>query len=199
MLPVKLFTKLSAFLITLGGVPAAADSFSDRLVQAAIERTTHEIEYDGSYYAIEYPGGDIPSDRGVCTDVLIRSYHKLGIDLQREVHEDIALNFEAYPSRRIWGLAAPDTNIDHRRVPNLQVFFGRKGTSIPITQSPEDYRPGDLVTWMLPGNLPHIGIVTDHRGPDTATPFVVHNIGAGPKHEDILFKYEITGHFRYEP
>lgn len=111
----------------------------------------------------------------------------------------MSLDFGAYPSRRIWGLSASDSNIDHRRVPNLQVFFARKGLSLPSSDDAEDYLPGDIVTWMLPGNLPHIGIVTDQRGPDNVTLLVVHNIGAGPKHEDILFQYRITGHYRYAP
>lgn len=180
-------------------VAVFAEPFSDHLVQAAIERTTHEIIYDGSYVSIDYPGGDVPADRGVCTDVLIRSYRALGIDLQREVHEDISRHFDAYPSRRIWGLNAPDSNIDHRRVPNLQAFFSRHGVSLPVSDNPANYLPGDIVSWMLPGNLPHIGIVTDQLSSDSVTPLVVHNIGEGPKHEDILFEYRITGHYRYAP
>lgn len=185
-----------ASLIAMG---AGAESFSDRLVQAALERTVHEVDYDGSYYAIDYPGGDVPANKGVCTDVLIRAYRTLGIDLQRLVHEDIANNFGAYPSQRIWGLKMPDTNIDHRRVPNLQAFFERNGVVLPITARAQSYQPGDLVTWRLPGNLPHIGIVSDRFTSDGSTPLVVHNIGAGPRLEDILFAYKITGHYRYEP
>ena len=162
-----------------------------------MERTQHHVRYDGRYFMIPYPNGDVPNNVGVCTDVVIRSYRKLGIDLQQLVHEDMQANFDRYPSKRLWGLGAPDTNIDHRRVPILQVFFTRKGEALPISEKPEAYKPGDLVTWMLPGNLPHIGIVTDQRSEDTNTPLIVHNIGSGPVLEDMLFKYKITGHYRY--
>ncbi|MCW5213054.1 DUF1287 domain-containing protein, partial [Desulfobulbus sp. TB] len=127
------------------------------LVQAVIERTTHQVTYDGRYLKIAYPGGDVPDTIGVCTDVVIRSYRKIGIDLQKEVHEDMRANFSAYPKN--WGLKRPDTNIDHRRVPNLQIFFLRHGKELPVTKNAQDYKAGELVTWMLPGNLPHIGIV----------------------------------------
>ncbi len=176
-----------------------ADSFSAALVAAAIERTQHEIEYDGSYVALEFPGGDVPAHKGVCTDVLIRAYRAIGADLQQEVHNDMSKHFDSYPSKRIWGLSAPDSNIDHRRVPNLQVFFARNGKELPISTEGKDYRPGDIVSWMLPGNLPHIGIVTDRHSIDRRRPLIVHNIGAGPKLEDMLFNFKITGHYRYEP
>lgn len=176
-----------------------AQGFTQNLVKAAIERTNHAIRYDGSYRSIDYPGGDVPADIGVCTDVVIRSYRALGVDLQVLVHEDMKAHFEAYPSKRIWGLNRTDRNIDHRRVPNLQTFFERHGESLPISPSAEDYLPGDIVSWMLPGNLPHIGIVTDRFNVNSGQPMVVHNIGAGPKSEDILFTYPITGHYRYQP
>lgn len=172
-------------------------SFSEALVDAAVERTKHAVRYDGSYRAIDYPNGDVPSSIGVCTDVIIRSYRALGIDLQRLVHEDMAVNFSAYPSARLWGLSRPDANIDHRRVPNLQAWFSRHGTALPISNNAKDYKPGDLVTWMLPGNLPHIGIVTDRFNSVTNQPLIVHNIGSGPKLQDMLFDFEITGHYRY--
>ncbi|MCI0505623.1 MAG: DUF1287 domain-containing protein [Gammaproteobacteria bacterium] len=168
-----------------------------QLIDAAKDRTRHRITYDGSYFTIPYPNGDIPKHLGVCTDVLIRSYRQLGIDLQRLVHEDMSAHFELYPSKRIWGLTRPDKNIDHRRVPNLQVFFQRHGTSLPVSGNPADYKPGDIVTWMLPGNLPHIGIVVDEQSADGARPLIVHNIGEGPKKEDMLFNYKITGHYRF--
>ncbi|MCL7422728.1 MAG: DUF1287 domain-containing protein [Methylobacter sp.] len=171
----------------------------DQLVAAAIERTTHKVVYDGSYYRIPYPGGDIPEGLGVCTDVVIRSYRALGIDLQALVHEDMAANFSAYPSKRLWGLKRPDSNIDHRRVPNLQVFFARYGQALPVSDRAEAYQPGDIVSWMLPGNLPHIGIVADETASTTQRPLVVHNIGQGPRLEDMLFAYPITGHYRYLP
>lgn len=167
------------------------------LIKAAKERTFHEVRYDGSYIAISYPNGDVPSSIGVCTDVVIRSYRKVGIDLQIEVHEDISRNFNKYPSKRIWGLTKPDKNIDHRRVPNLQVLFERHGTIFQVSNNPDDYLPGDLVTWMLPGNLPHIGIVIDEKSADRERPLIVHNIGAGPEINDMLFAYPITGHYRY--
>lgn len=162
-----------------------------------MQRTEHDVVYDGSYISISYPNGDVPANIGVCTDVIIRSYRKLGIDLQKELHEDIAKNFDLYPSRRIWGLGKPDRNIDHRRVPNLQVFFQRHGQELAVSDKADDYKPGDLVTWMLPGNLPHIGIVVNKRSADNKRPLIVHNIGAGPKMDDMLFRFKITGHYRY--
>ncbi|GAB4275687.1 MAG: hypothetical protein Kow0029_17080 [Candidatus Rifleibacteriota bacterium] len=169
--------------------------FGKKLSELAIERTAYKVLYDGSYRKIKYPGGDVPADRGVCTDVVIRVYRRLGIDLQKEVHLDMLAAFPKYP--RIWGLKRPDPNIDHRRVPNLQTFFKRKGISLKVTANPDDYYPGDLVTWMLPGNLPHIGIVTDRLSEDGLRPMIVHNIGQGPKLEDMLFAFKITGHYRY--
>ena len=168
------------------------------LVAAALERTTHQVTYDGSYRAIDYPWGDVPDNVGVCTDVVIRSYRELGLDLQQLVHEDIVKHFELYPSEKLWGHKRPDKNIDHRRVPNLQVFFERYGEKLPLTKEPADYMSGDLVTWVLPGNLPHIGIVVDEKS-STGIPLIVHNIGRGPRKEDMLFAYEITGHYRFFP
>ena len=188
------------FISLIWVVPVQADdTFAKKLAQAAIERTAHEISYDGSYFKIPYPGGDIPAHLGVCTDVIIRTYRALGIDLQKEVHEDMKAHFNAYP--KLWGLKSTDTNIDHRRVPNLQAFFTRKGQSLPVTQNPADYKTGDLVTWNLKtiGTLPHIGIVTDRRSRDGLRPLIVHNIGAGTTLEDMLFSYTITGHYRYAP
>lgn len=191
-----MFLVLCVFGITSYG-DAAEDSLIRGLVEAAKERTRHNIRYDGSYFSIPYPNGDVPSNVGVCTDVVIRSFRKLGVDLQMKVHEDMRSSFSKYPSKRIWGLNKPDKNIDHRRVPNLRVFFERFGESIEVTDNPKDYYPGDLVTWMLPGNLPHIGIVIDEMSHDGKRPLIAHNIGEGPKINDILFKYEITGHYRY--
>lgn len=196
----KFLSGLWAFLIlVILTTSAKAENFQQNLVEAAIERTNHSVRYDGAYVSIDYPNGDVPADIGVCTDVVIRSYRALGVDLQVLVHEDMKAHFNAYPSRRIWGLSRTDRNIDHRRVPNLQTFFERHGESLPVSQSTEDYLPGDLVSWMLPGNLPHIGIVIDHFHENSGQPMVVHNIGAGPKSEDILFTYPITGHYRYQP
>ncbi len=140
----------------------------------------------------------MPDNIGVCTDVVIRAYRAaLGVDLQKLVHEDMSRAFAEYPA--IWGLQRPDANIDHRRVPNLETFFARHGETPPVSSNPDDYRPGDLVTWRIPGNLPHIGIVTDRRSADGKRPLIVHNIGRGPRLEDMLFDYRISGHFRYPP
>jgi len=178
--------------------PASVDhpDAGDRLAAAALERTRIRVTYDGSYKQISYPGGDVAPDRGVCTDVVIRSYRALGIDLQKLVHEDMVSDFAAYPDR--WSLEKPDANIDHRRVPNLRRFFERQGADVVVLQDGATYQPGDLVTWELGSFMPHIGIVVDRVGP-SGNPMIVHNIGAGPKLEDRLFDYEITGHYRYLP
>ena len=149
--------------------------------------------YDSSYRPIAFPGGDVPLYRGVCSDVVVRAYRHIGIDLQLLVNQDMTRDFAAYP--RLWGLSHPDPNIDHRRVPNLQVFFSRHGESLPVTTNAGDYRPGDIVTWRLPSGHPHIGLVSDRRA--EGRPLVVHNIGWGAKLEDTLFDYPITGHYRY--
>ena len=153
------------------------------------------VEYDPSYVSLKYPGGDVPQDRGVCTDVVIRAMRQLGFDLQKEVHEDMKKNFSAYPSRKNWGLKRTDRNIDHRRVPNLQTFFKRKGWSRPVTQNPADYKPGDIVTCLLGNTLPHIMIVSDRKN-EQGVPLIIHNIGAGTQEEDDLFTYTLTGHYR---
>jgi uncharacterized protein len=175
--------------------PTARQEFLKRLVAAAIERTHHSVRYVSAYVRIPYPGGDVPADTGACTDEIIRSYRAVGVDLQREVHEDMLQDFGAYPNKKRWLLAHPDSNIDHRRVPNLMVFFHRKGKTLPITSRAEDYSPGDLVTWDLGGNVPHIGIVVDQKS--RGRYLIVHNIGAGPKMEDVLFNWKVTGHYRY--
>ncbi|HSK42373.1 MAG TPA: DUF1287 domain-containing protein [Candidatus Binatia bacterium] len=175
--------------------PAKRQDFLSKLSAAALDRTQHAIRYDPAYVRLPYPGGDVPADSGVCTDEVIRAYRAVGIDLQKEVHEDMAANFSAYP--RKWGRREPDSNIDHRRVPNLMVFFSRKGEVLPITGRAEDYSPGDLVTWELGGGLTHIGMVVDRKTPFTRRYMIVHNIGAGPKMEDVLFDWKITGHYRY--
>lgn len=176
-----------------------AKSFADNLVDAAMARTQHQVRYDGAYFKLAYPNGDVPANIGVCTDVVVRSYRALGIDLQVLVHEDMVANFAVYPSKRIWGLTSTDRNIDHRRVPNLQVFFSRHGQSLSVSKNAKDYKPGDLVTWMLPGNRPHIGIVSDQVSAITKRPLIVHNVGSGPKLEDKLFAYPITGRYRFQP
>src|SRR5215467_14276580 len=171
--------------------------FLKKLVAAAEERTQHTVRYGPAYVRIPYPGGDVPPDTGVCTDEVIRSYRSVGIDLQKEVHEDMEKNFSAYPRQRKWLGRRPDTNIDHRRVPNLMVFFSRKGESLQVTEDPADYPPGDIVTWDLGGDVPHIGIVVDEKSSEGGRHLIVHNIGQGPKREDVLFAWKITGHYRY--
>ncbi len=188
-------------LCSLSGVPRAemeSDStFLKAVAESAVERTNHPVRYDGSYQRIPYPMGDVPKSQGVCTDVIIRSYRAIGIDLQQLVHEDMAQNFSAYPKH--WGLQRPDTNIDHRRVPNLATFFTRFGETLPHVKIPEQYQAGDIVTWILPGNLPHIGIVSNVMVQGTQRRKIVHNIGQGPQLEDRLFDFPITGHFRFIP
>ena len=182
---------------SLPSAPFSREQFTRRLVAAAIERTHHSVRYVSEYIRIPYPGGDVPAGTGVCTDEIIRSYRAVGVDLQKEVHGDMLQNFAAYPNKRRWLLAHPDANIDHRRVPNLMVFFQRKGQSLPLTNRAEDYEPGDLVTWDLGGNVPHIGIVVDQKSRWIGRYMMVHNIGEGPKMEDVLFNWKITGHYRY--
>ena len=171
--------------------------FLIRLVEAARQRTRKHVTYDGRYISIPYPMGDVPDNIGVCTDVIIRAYRTLNIDLQERVHRDMKRAFARYPKR--WGLKRPDSNIDHRRVPNLQTFFTRHGQKLKISSNPKDYRPGDLVTWKLAGRLPHIGIVSDRKAADGKTPLIIHNIGAGPVEDNILFAYPVTGRYRYIP
>jgi uncharacterized protein YijF (DUF1287 family) len=150
--------------------------FLQKLVDAAIERTHHAVRYDPAYVRIPYPNGDVPSGTGVCTDEIIRSFRAVGIDLQKEVHEDMLHNFLAYPNQR---------------------FFARKGEQLPVSERTEDYSPGDLVTWDLGGNVPHVGIVVDRKSARTGRYLIVHNIGRGPQMEDVLFNWRITGHYRY--
>jgi uncharacterized protein len=177
--------------------PSSGSPFLDRLSEAAVERTNHQVHYDPTYFNIPYPNGDVPSEVGVCTDEVIRSYRALAVDLQQLVHEDMKSNFALYP--RKWGLKKPDTNIDHRRVPNLMVFFERQGAARPVTEDARDYRPGDVVTWDLANGLTHIGIVVAvPSASDESRLQIVHNIGAGPKMEDVLFAWKITGHYRFE-
>ena len=166
-----------------------------QVVTGALEQTGYTHLYDPAYVQLAYPGGDPPPDRGVCSDVVVRAFRRAGVDLQKEVHEDMARNFAAYP--RQWHLRAPDPNIDHRRVPNLMTYFTRKGKSLPVTKRAEDYMPGDVVAWDLGTGQLHIGVVTDSRAPDTRDYEIVHNIGAGARLEDVLFSWTIIGHYRY--
>ena len=178
--------------------PAApTDTVARRLISAALERMDRQVTYDGSYRRIPYPGGDVPDHIGVCTDLIVRSYRAIDIDLQVLVHEDMMEAFEEYP--KIWGLEKPDPNIDHRRVANLRTFFSRQGAELTVTDASSDYQPGDLVTWRLPSGSPHIGLVIDRMTEDGGRLLIAHNIGEGPKVEDVLFTFPITGHYRYLP
>jgi uncharacterized protein YijF (DUF1287 family) len=171
--------------------------FFRALVAAADERIHHTVRYDPTYIRIPYPGGDVPASIGVCTDEVIRAYRAVGIDLQREVHEDMLAHRSEYPHKWASPTSKTDTNIDHRRVPNLMVFFTRHGKVLPLTNNPQDYRPGDLVTWNLGSGITHIGIVVDQKSPVSGRNLIVHNIGAGPQMEDVLFSWKIIGHYRY--
>jgi len=187
-----IFTFLFAVLIWTDGQVG----YSDRLSNAALELTKQIVDYDPSYFTIAYPNGDVPIDKGVCTDVIIRAYRKLGIDLQKEVHEDMKANFGKYP--KIWGLSRPDRNIDHRRVPNLMVFFTRHGTVKPITNNASDYLPGDIVCWNLGGAVTHIGLVVNRKSSNGKRYLIVHNIGGGQVLADCLFEFKIIGHYQYQ-
>jgi uncharacterized protein YijF (DUF1287 family) len=175
---------------------SAQNQFAQKLSNAALSLTKDRVTYDPAYYSIKYPNGDVAPDKGVCTDVIIRAYRKLGIDLQKEVHEDMKKNFSIYPKK--YGLKKTDTNIDHRRVPNLMVFFAKFGQSKSTETNPALYAPGDIVTWLLPGNLTHIGIVVNKKSADGKRYLIVHNIGGGQVIEDCLFKFTITGHYQYQ-
>jgi uncharacterized protein len=164
-----------------------------RLLQSAYSQLDKTVAYDPAYEKIGFPGGDVPIERGVCTDVIVRAYRGVGIDLQFLVNQDMRADFGAYP--RLWGLSRPDSNIDHRRVPNLAVFFKRHGIVLPVSSTARDYKPGDIVTWRLTDGRPHIGLVTDRE--TGGHPLVIHNIGEGAKIEDALFEFSITGHYRY--
>jgi uncharacterized protein len=174
---------------------ASKQQLTSQLVAAAVERANHVVRYVPDYVRIDYPNGDVPANTGVCADEIIRAYRGVGVDLQKEVHEDMAAHFAEYP--RKWGMTHTDTNIDHRRVPNLMVFFARKGEAVPVTRNAKDYLPSDIVTWDLGGNVPHVGIVVDRKTLLGANHLVLHNVGEGPKIEDVLFRWQITGHYRY--
>jgi len=187
---------LSALFFLLACGLFALDIFFSRLADSAFTLTKQHVQYDPTYFKISYPNGDVPPNKGVCTDVVIRAYRKLGIDLQREVHNDMLSNFKLYP--KIWGAARADKNIDHRRVPNLMTFFKRFGTVKSILSDAGDYKPGDIVCWALPDGRPHIGIVSNKKSADAKRYQIIHNIGSGQVLEDMLFDFKITGHYRYK-
>lgn len=165
------------------------------VIDGAVEQVGKTIGYDPSYQKLDYPNGDVPIETGVCSDVIVRAFRKAGIDLQKDVHEDMKSNFSVYPTK--WGLKGPDSNIDHRRVPNLQTFFNRKGKSLETTSGSENFLPGDIVTWDLGGGVDHVGMVTNVWYKPTQRYLIVHNIGGGTRMEDSLFSWKITGHYRY--
>jgi uncharacterized protein YijF (DUF1287 family) len=183
------------FLVIVSAVAARADTAQALdLVVAARAQIGVTLIYDPSYRQIAYPMGDVPAERGVCTDVVIRAFRAIGIDLQAELHRDMKRHFAAYP--RTWGLSVPDSNIDHRRVPNLTTWFERHGYALKVSQDSAEYQPGDIVAWVLDSGRPHIGIVSDRRSKHGSLPLVIHNIGWGAQEEDVLLEYRITGHFR---
>ncbi len=189
---------LLAMLLAGTALTAGAQSsgFPTTLLDAATAQIGVTLHYDPAYTRIAYPGGDVPAERGVCTDVVIRAYRGIGVDLQQRVHEDMRAAWAAYP--KLWGLRSTDRNIDHRRVPNLATFFARHGRTLAVSQTDASiYAPGDIVTWRLASGVPHIGLVSAQRR--NGRPLIVHNIGAGAQREDMLFDYVVTGHYRYEP
>lgn len=191
-----LFNMLKPFLFLIVFCFQTSSDFQQKLSTAALSLTSQSVVYDPVYFKIPYPNGDVPAGKGVCTDVIIRAYRILGIDLQKEVHEDMKTNFSKYP--KTWGMKTTDSNIDHRRVPNLMVFFGRKGEIKKKSSAADDYSPGDIVCWNLGGAITHIGIVVNKKSVDGKRYQIVHNIGAGQVLEDCLFNYKIIGHYRYE-
>jgi len=191
----KLRLLVAGFVIALTLSGYVQNDFAHKLSDAAITLTKQTVEYDPQYFSISYPNGDVPAGKGVCTDVVIRAYRKVGIDLQKEVHEDMKANFSLYP--KSWGLKTTDKNIDHRRVPNLMKYFSRFGTVKPITNNAADYKPGDIVAWNLTASVTHIGIVVNKKSPDGQRYMIVHNIGQGQVMEDVLFAYTIIGHYSY--
>jgi uncharacterized protein YijF (DUF1287 family) len=191
----NILLRFCLLILTINSL-SAQTTFYNRLADSALVLTKQKVQYDPTYVRINYPNGDVPANKGVCTDVIIRAYRKLGIDLQKEVHLDMKSNFVKYPKN--WGLKQPDRNIDHRRVPNLMTFFTRHGTVKKISKDPKDFQPGDIVCWNLGGGITHIGVVSRRKSEDRLRYLIVHNIGAGQVLEDCLFRYKIIGHYRYE-
>ena len=189
----KLVFFLNCFLLII--LAHGQTTFLRALADSSLALTKQHVTYDPAYFELAYPNGDVPSDKGVCTDLVIRAYRKLGIDLQKKVHEDMAANFEEYP--KSWGLTHPDKNIDHRRVPNLICFFKRHGIEKPITNNAKDYLPGEIVCWNLGRGITHIGIVANKKSNDGIRNQIIHNIGNGQVMEDCLFNFKIIGHYQY--
>ena len=192
----RLLLTLPALAIPGAAAAEPPRDWPEKLAAAARTQVGRTVTYDPAYVRLAYPGGDVPRDRGVCTDVVVRAYRDaFGLDLQQRVHEDMRANFAAYP--KTWGLRRPDRNIDHRRVPNLETFFSRKGAALPF-RAPLDFQPGDLATQRLPGNLPHIVVVTGRRAASGRL-LCVHNVGRGARIEDVLAEWPLVGRFRYAP
>ncbi len=172
-----------------------SSSLSHQLAAAALEQSRHPLAFDPGYYKIAYPGGDIDPTKGMASDLIIRAYRSVGVDLQQHVHEDMKDNFRVYP--QLWDARAADTNIDHRRVPNLHRFFERNGLELGTSKDGTDYETGDVVIWRLANGEAHIGIVVPGPGEHQTKKWVVHNIGNGPVWENSLFEYQVVGHYRY--
>jgi uncharacterized protein YijF (DUF1287 family) len=193
----SMIKKVFCYFVGLGLTLSCAlgqESLGMKIATAARSQVGKTLRYDPSYKTLKYPNGDLDISVGVCTDVVIRALRgSLGLDLQKSVHEDMAKNFRKYPQS--WGLRGPDKNIDHRRVPNLQAYFKRQGYELVVSKDKKDYKPGDLVTCMVPPNLPHIMVVSD-RVTEIGRPLVIHNIGGGAREEDRLFEFKLTGHYR---
>lgn len=195
--PISTFALLLFLLPSLAGQAPPGQKLSriGLVLEGAFQQVGKTVIYDGSYQRISFPGGDVPLERGVCSDVLVRAYRHAGLDLQRLVNQDMSRKFLSYP--QLWGLSKPDPNIDHRRVPNLAAFFKRNGTTLPVSTKAGDYSAGDIVTWRLSSGVPHVGLVSDRLL--NGRPLMIHNIGAGAQVEDVLFSNVITGHYRYDP
>ena len=184
-----------AIFLLLPAVICFGEVKPDKLVASARSQIGVTVSYDSGYHKLAYPGGDVPRNVGVCTDVVIRALREQGVDLQKELHEDMTRDFAVYPQK--WGLKRPDANIDHRRVPNLMTWFQRQGFAQPVEAKPENFAAGDIVTWDLGGGVTHIGIVSDRRDAKRI-PLVIHNIGQGTQEEDSLFQFHIIGHYRFK-
>lgn len=187
---------LIGILVAFSSIGFCQDDWFENFAVNAYELTFDEVIYDPSYFSIPYPNGDVPAGKGVCTDVVIRAYRKMNIDLQQLVHEDMKANFYLYPKN--WGLKTTDKNIDHRRVPNLMKFFERHGLVKSNSTDPQDYLPGEIVCWDLGGGITHIGIVSNKKSNDDERYLIIHNIGAGQVLQDCLFDFKIIGHYRYK-
>lgn len=176
-------------------LPANSSPKLKLVIDGAIDQVGKTTGYDPSYQRLEYPNGDVPIETGVCSDVIVRAFRKANIDLQKDVHEDMKNDFSAYPTK--WGLSGTDSNIDHRRVPNLQTYFARKGKEVATSRSSDAFLPGDIVSWDLGGGVDHVGILVNVWYKPSQRYLIVHNIGSGTRMEDVLFSWKITGHYRY--